>query len=100
MINRDSIKVNIETNIEDELNKARQAREEIKQLKNEIKEIAKIDYNVNILNLKRKDILVVRLNGIMTSDLKDNLEKQLKKLLKRKVLVVDERVGTLEVIHR
>ena len=55
---KDTYTVDVELNIEDSLKNLKKLKEEVK---NTIKEI---DFSIKNLRLKRRDILVVKLNGI------------------------------------
>lgn len=80
---KDTYTLDVELNIEDSLKQLRELKEEVKSTTNEIK------FDLKKLRLRRKDILVVRLNGMFKANDKMKIEKQLKKKLHRKVLVID-----------
>ena len=80
---KDTYTVDVELNVEDSLKELKRLRQEVKDTANEI------DFSIKKLSIKRKDILVVKLNGMFKQDTKMKIEKQLKKKLHRKVLVID-----------
>lgn len=66
------------------------ALKQLRTIKKEVKECVKdCHYELNKLELKRKDILVVKLDCILKQPDVKQIEKQLKKTLHRKVLVVN-----------
>lgn len=66
-------------------------KEDGKSTTNEIK------FDLKKLRLRRKDILVVRLNGMFKANDKMKIEKQLLKKLHRKVLVIDDSVNLFSI---
>lgn len=83
---KDKYTLDVELNVEDSL-------KELKRLKQEVKDTAnEIDFSIKKLRLKRKDILVVKLNTKLKQSDKMYIEKQLKKKLHRKVLVIDNSI--------
>ena len=80
---KDKYTVDVELNVKDSLKELKRLRQEVKDTANEI------DFSIKKLSIKRKDILVVKLNGMFKQDTKMKIEKQLKKKLHRKVLVID-----------
>ena len=76
------------------------ALKQLRQVKKEVKEVVKeCDYELNKLYLKRKDILVVKLNVIFKQTTIKQIEKELRKKLHRKVLVLNKDIE-LETIQR
>ena len=76
------------------------ALKQLTKIKREVKEVVKeCDYELNKLSLKRKDILVVKLNGMFKQETIKQIEKELKKKLHRKVLVFNKGIE-LEKIER
>lgn len=76
------------------------ALQQLRTIKKEVREVVKeCDYELNKLLLKRKDILVVRLNGLFKQSDIEQIEKKLKKKLHRKVLVINQGIE-LETIER
>ena len=76
------------------------ALKQLRQIKKEVKEVVKeCDYELNKLSLKRKDILVVKLNGIYKQSEIKRIEKEIRKKLNRKVLVINQGIE-LAVIEK
>ena len=88
---KDTYTLDVELNIEDSLKQLRELKEEVKSTTNEIK------FDLKKLRLRRKDILVVRLNGMFKANDKMKIEKQLLKKLHRKVLVIDDSVNLFSI---
>lgn len=89
-----SLKINLELNKEELL-------KDLKEIRNEIKSITKeIDTDIKHLRLKRKDILVVKMDIFLKDIDKDKIEKRLKKKLHRKVIVLDASIREIETIER
>lgn len=77
------------------------ALKQLRQIKQEVKRVVKeCTYEIKKLKLKRKDILIVKMNAFLKDDDKDRLEKRLKKKLHRKVLVLDNSVKEIETVNR
>lgn len=73
----------------------------IVNLKKEIrKEIKGMNFDIKRLRLKRKDILIIKVDMFLKDSDKDKMEQRLKKKLHRKVLVLDNRVRDIEVAER
>ena len=90
----DTYKINLEINKDEVL-------KDIKEIKKEIESIIKnVKYNINKLRLRRKDILIVKVDVILKDTDKDKIEQRLKKKLHRKVLVLDAKVREIEVVER
>lgn len=90
MINRDdkyTLKVDID--IDEALKDIRKVKECVKEASFEIKK----------LNLKWKDTLVVKVNGLLKESDAKMIEIKLKKKLHRKVLVIDNRMD-LSVLQK
>lgn len=88
---KDTYTLDVELNIEDSLKQLRELKEEVKSTTNEI------EFDLKKLRLRRKDILVVRLNGMFKANDKMKIEKQLLKKLHRKVLVIDDSVNLFSI---
>lgn len=90
----DTYKVNLEIN-KDEILK------DLKEIKEEVKATTKqISFDIKKLKLKRKDILIIKVDMFLKDSDKDKMEQRLKKKLHRKVLVLDNRVRDIEVAER
>lgn len=87
----DTYTLDVELNIEDSLKQLRELKEEVKSTTNEI------EFDLKKLRLRRKDILVVRLNGMFKANDKMKIEKQLLKKLHRKVLVIDDSINLFSI---
>lgn len=88
---KDTYTLDVELNIEDSLKQLRELKEEVKSTTNEI------EFDLKKLRLRRKDILVVRLNGMFKANDKMKIEKQLLKKLHRKVLVIDDSINLFSI---
>lgn len=88
---KDTYTLDVELNIEDSLKQLRELKEEVKSTTNEIV------FDLKKLRLRRKDILVVRLNGMFKANDKMKIEKQLLKKLHRKVLVIDDSINLFSI---
>ena len=88
---KDTYTLDVELNIEDSLKQLRELKEEVKSITNEI------EFDLKKLRLRRKDILVVRLNGMFKANDKMKIEKQLLKKLHRKVLVIDDSINLFSI---
>ena len=88
---KDTYTLDVELNIEDSLKQLRELKEEVKSTTNEI------EFDLKKLRLRRKDILVVRLNGMFEANDKMKIEKQLLKKLHRKVLVIDDSINLFSI---
>jgi superfamily I DNA and RNA helicase len=76
------------------------ALQQLRTIRKKVKEVVKeCNYKLNKLSLKRKDILVVRLNCMLKQNDIEQIEKRLKKKLHRKVLVINRDIE-LETIKR
>lgn len=94
MAKEETYKLNFELN-KDELLK------DIKEIRDEVKSVTKeIDTDIKHIRLKRKDILIVKVNMFLKDNDKDRIEKTLKKKLHRKVLVLDNTVTEIETVNR
>lgn len=90
----DTYKVNLKIN-KDELLK------DLKEIKEEVKATTKeINFDIKKLKLKRKDILIVKVNTLLKDSDKAKMEQRLKKKLHRKVLVLDNSIRDIEVVER
>lgn len=89
-----SYKIRLEVNKDEVL-------KDIKEIKKETESIIKdAEYNINKIRLKRKDILIVKMDMFLKDNDKDKIEKRLKKKLHRKVLVLDNSVKEIEAVNR
>lgn len=71
---------------------------EIREIKKEVKEFVKeTTFELNKLNLKRKDILIVKCNCFLKQEEVKKLEKGLEKKLHRKVLVVSNNIEFVKI---
>ena len=92
--NQDSYKINLEINKEELL-------KDLKEIKNEVKSVTKeIDTDIKHIRLKRKDVLLIKLNGRFKEADKTEIEKRLKKSLHRKVIVIDQFVEDVTALER
>ena len=90
----DTYKVNLEINKEEIM-------KDLKEIKEEVKTVTKeIDTDIKHFRLKRKDILIVKVDMFLKDSDKDRMEQRLKKKLHRKVLVLDNSVRDIEVAER
>lgn len=93
MIKDNTYKLNVDIQIDNAL-------KQLRQIKKEVREVVKeCNYELNKLTLKRKDVLVVKLNGMYKIKTLQQIEKTLKKKLHRKVIVINQDVE-LETIKR
>ena len=93
MIKDNTYKLNVDIQIDNAL-------QQLRQIKKEVREVVKeCNYELNKLTLKRKDVLVVKINGMYKTKTLQQIEKTLKKKLHRKVIVVNQDVE-LETIRR
>ena len=77
------------------------AIKDLKEIKAEAESIIKdMDYSIGKLRLKRKDILIVKMDQLISPQYKAMIEKQLKKQLHRKVIVIDKTINSMSVIER
>jgi len=71
------------------------------ELKKSIKKVVKdINFDVKRLRLKRKDILIIKVDMFLKDSDKNKMEQRLKKKLHRKVLLLDNSVRDIEVAER
>lgn len=92
--NQDSYKINLEINKEELL-------KDLKEIKNEVKSVTKeIDTDIKHIRMKRKDILVIKLNGMYKEADRRCMEEELKKRLHRKVFVVDSLIEDIHVLEK
>ena len=90
----DTYKINLEINKEGIL-------KDLKEIKEEVKAITKeINFDIKKLKIKRKDILIVKVNVFLKDSDKTKMEQRLKKKLHRKVLVLDNSIRDIEVVER
>lgn len=81
-----------------ELNKD-EILKEIREVKKEVKEVVKeCTFELNKLELKRKDILVIKLNTFCKVKDIEIIKKQLEKQLHRKVLLIDDKMDIKHII--
>lgn len=94
MIKNNTYTLNVDIQIDNALKQLRQIKQEVKRV------VKECTYEIKKLKLKRKDILIVKMNAFLKDDDKDRLEKRLKKKLHRKVLVLDNSVKEIETVNR
>lgn len=94
MSNEETFKINFELNKNEVLKELKEIREEVKQTTKEI------EFDIKKLKLKRKDILIIKMDMFLKDSDKDKIEKTLKKKLHRKVLVLDNSVREIETVNR
>ena len=90
----DTYNVNIELNKDEVLRGLKEIKEELKSTTKEI------EFNIKKLRLKRKDILIVKVNMFLKDSDKTKMEQRLKKKLHRKILVLDNSIRDIEVVER
>lgn len=90
----DTYKVNIEINKDGLLKDLKEIKEEVKATTKEI------NFDIKKLKLKRKDILIVKVNMFLKDSDKTKMEQRLKKKLHRKILVLDNSIRDIEVVER
>ena len=90
----DTYKINLEINKEEIM-------KDLKEIKEEVKNVTKeVDTDIKHLRLKRKDILIVKVDMFLKDSDKDKMEQRLKKKLHRKVLVLDASIREIEAVER
>nr|DAV12766.1 MAG TPA: hypothetical protein [Caudoviricetes sp.] len=94
MIKNNTYTLNVDIQTDNALKQLRQIKQEVKRV------VKECTYEIKKLKLKRKDILIVKMNMFLKDDDKDRLEKRLKKKLHRKVLVLDNSVKEIEAVNR
>lgn len=94
MIKNNTVTLNVDIQIDNTLKQLRQIKQEVKKV------VKECTYEIKKLKLKRKDILIVKMNAFLKDDDKDRLEKRLKKKLHVKVLVLDNSVKEIEAVNR
>lgn len=85
---------NIKTNKEEVLKDFKEIKQEAEKL------IRETEYTLNKITLKRKDVLVIRVDMLLKEEDKRAIEERLKKKLHRKVLVLDNFVKDIGVIAK
>ena len=76
-----------------------EALKDIREVKKEVKETVKeCTFELNKLELKRKDILVIKLHAFYKAKDIEIMKKQLEKQLHRKVLLIDDKIDISHVI--
>ena len=76
-----------------------EALKDIKEVKKEVKELVKeCTFELNKLELKRKDILVIKLHAFYKAKDIEWMKKQIEKQLHRKVLLLNDTVDISHVI--
>ena len=83
MIKDNTCTLNVDIQIDNALKQLRRIKQEVKKV------VKECTYEINKLELKRKDILIIKINMLLKDNEKDRLEKRLEKKLHRKVLVLD-----------
>ncbi len=94
MIKNNTYTLNVDIQTDNALKQLRQIKQEVKRV------VKECTYEIKKLKLKRKDILIVKMDSFLKDDDKDRLEKRLKKKLHRKVLVLDNSVKEIEAVNR
>lgn len=88
----DTYKINLEINKEEIL-------KDIRDIKKEVKETTKeIEFEINKLQLKRRDILVIKTNALFRAEDLMKIKEKLEKQLHRRVLVIDNSIDISHVI--
>ena len=78
-----------------------EALKDIREVKKEVKELVKeCTFELNKLELKRKDILIVKYDMYLKDSDKNKIEKTLKNKLHRKVIVLDKSFRQIEAVER
>lgn len=73
---------------------------DLKELKDFLKDTLKIlDYEMNRVRLKRKDVLILKTSMILHKEEKEKLEKYISKKLKCKVIAINKDTE-IEIIER
>lgn len=76
-----------------------QVLKDIREVKKEVKELVKeCTFELNKLELKRKDILAIKLHALYKAKDIEIMKKQLEKQLHRKVLLIDDQIDISHVI--
>lgn len=93
------MKINDNYNINLTINKDKFLKE-LRDIKKEIEEVTEVKgiLEINRFKLKRRDILILHVLGVHKQSDVERMEKELKKKLRRKVLILDERVDKLSAI--
>lgn len=74
---------------------------DLQEIKDTVKDvIGTTECMMSKLRLKRKDVLVVKINGMLRDKDKIDIAKKLKKILHRKVIVVDQYVESMSILER
>ncbi len=89
-MNEEKYKINLEINKEEILKDIRDIKKEVKETTREI------EFEISKLQLKRKDILVIKTNAIFRAEDLIKIKKKLEKQLHRRVLVID---NTIDISH-
>lgn len=88
----DSYKINLEINKEEVL-------KDIRCIKKELKEVVKdCKYEINKIKLGRKDVLVVKVHALYSTNDMKTIKKELKKHLHRRVLLINDTIDISHVI--
>ena len=94
MFNRkDEYQIKVDIDIDEALKDIRKVKEEVKEC------VKETSFEIKKLNLKWRDTLVVKVNGLLKEYDQKMIEKKLKKKLHRKVLVIDSRID-LSVLQK
>ena len=89
-MNEEKYKINLEINKEEILKDIRDIKKEVKETTREI------EFEISKLQLKRKDILVIKTNAMFRAEDLMKIKKNLEKQLHRRVLVID---NTIDISH-
>lgn len=87
-----SYKLKIEIDKEEALRDIREVKKEVKEL------IKECTFELNKLELRRKDILVIKVHALCKAKDIEIIKKQLEKQLHRKVLLIDDKIDISHVI--
>ena len=82
-------KIEIET--DEALNKLKIFKEDLKSI------IKDWNYQVSKLTLKRKDILLIKMNCILLEKDIKSIEKRIKKKIHRKIIIIDSRMDVSKI---
>lgn len=94
-MNKDNIyKLKVDIQIDNALQQLRTIKKEIRKL------VKECHYELNKLTLKRKDILVIKLNGFFKETDRKRIKKQIKKAIHRKVFVIDDFIKDMHILEK
>ncbi len=88
----DCYKINLEINKEEIL-------KDIRDIKKEVENTVKnCEYEISKLNLKRKDILVIKVHAFYKANDMEKIKKKIEKQLHRRVLLINDHIDIDHVI--